>query len=343
MLLQDLFEKIQPGERRAVELKIKDLERAIRDIERHEMKLYSMGNLPAIPGTEEDLEDLKKSYQAHIDQLKAKLKDENKPDNFDRYMKAIIKNCKTVVAACKSTDKLLYRGTKETATAFYGKPFDERYAKDSEREISAAFNQALRLEGAVATRDNSMFTTTRKGFAQGFGNNLYIIFPRDPMHFTWSDKIRDLVLNSEYWIDMVDPNVVKEIMTEIWNNPDLKREFISKYQYNSGGDDIEFDPATYPDNTRLFQKYTFSTSMKVVQQMIPNMSYEYQEFLDEGNWVDPKAVIKNFGMHIDEDLEGAFNQGYEITVRAEYYAIEAKHEKRVREYLGMGKARSSDY
>jgi hypothetical protein len=40
-------------------------------------------------------------------------------------------------------------------------------------------------------------------------------------------------------------------------------------------------------------------------------------------------------MHIDEDLEGAFNQGHEITIRSNYYAIRADFEIKVKKYLGM--------
>lgn len=350
MLLNHLFEKISPGERKAIQLKINDYEKALRDIQRHEMHLGNIGNAPVIPGTEKELEDLKQSYQDMIDKLKAKMNEPQKEDGLARYMQAITKNCKTVVAACKSTDMLLYRGTKESASAFYGKPFDQRYAKDSERELSQAFNDALKEAGVVARRDNSMFTTTNKSFANGFGNNLYIIFPRDPMHFTWSDKIKDLVINHEFMMDMVDPETVKEIMRAVWSKPETKERFIDVFQRRAyiGGARIGFDFDNYPDNDTSadytpFTKHNFHTSFESLKEVLPMLGSDFDKYADFKNWVDPEAVIANFGLHVDEDLEGAFNQRYEITVRAEYYAIDAKYERRVREMLGMNPPRTSSW
>lgn len=345
MLLNHLFEaKLSPGDRKAIQLKINDYQKALDDVSRHVRKLSSIGNAPVIPGTEKELEDLKKAYQDMIDRLKAKLNEPQEEDDLERYMKAIVKNCKTVVSACKRTDMLLYRGTKETAPAFYGKPFDERYAKDSNRNLSDAFNSALADAGVIARRDNSMFTTTNKSFAQGFGHNLYIIFPRDPMHFTWSDKIKDLVINEEFMFDMVDPETVKDIMRAVWSKPETKEAFIEAFRtkgYHHGAT-IGFDFDNYPSNSTSadytpFTKYNFQTSVEALRGVLPLLGPEYQRYDVFKNWVDAEAIIKNFGLHIDEDLEGAFKQRYEITVRAEYYAIEAKHEKRVREYLGMAK------
>lgn len=350
MLLNHLFEKISPGERKAIQLKINDYEKALRDIQRHEMHLGNIGNAPVIPGTEKELEDLKKSYQDMIDQLKAKMNEPQKEDGLARYMQAITKNCKTVVAACKKTDMLLYRGTKETSPAFYGKPFDQRYAKDSERELSQAFNAALKEAGVVARRDNSMFTTTNKSFAQGFGNNLYIIFPRDPMHFTWSDKIKDLVINHEFMLDMVDPEKIKNVMRAIWDDEDAKQRFIELFQRKSyiAGASVDFDFDNYPNNHTSadytpFTKYNFHTSFESLKEVVPMLDSEFSDYDRFETLVDPEAIIANFGLHIDENLEGAFKQRYEITVRAEYYAIEAKYERRVREMLGMNPPRTSSW
>jgi hypothetical protein len=342
MLLSQLFEKLEPGQRRAIELKIKDAEKEIRKIEDHEQKLDSLGYLPNIPGTEKELEDLKQEYQKYIDELKEKLKQDDrqlKKDPLETYLKAIVRHCPTTVSACQRTGKLLYRGTKETAPAFYGKPFEKRMAKDSNTEYSDAFNYALKQAGAEARRDNSMFCTTNRNFAQGFGHELYIIFPRDPFHFTWSDKVKDLILNSENLGDMIDPTVVEDLMDNIWKNEELKKDVINYFANERGiypSDVEEYNPLMFNADTRgFFGKYTMYASVEAVRAVLPQMSDEFKAFQDLKLWVSPDRVIKNFGIYIDEDLEGAFKQRFEITVRGEYYAVHSKFEKKVMQFLGM--------
>jgi hypothetical protein len=347
MLLNDLFEAIKPGERRAIELKIDQYEKAIRDIEQHENELGSYSGLPTLPGTEQELEDLKQSYQSYIDTLREKLradqeKNKGKGDNFERYMKAIIKNCPTIVKTCKETGKLLYRGTKETAPAFYGKPFDERYAKDSNSEVHQAWNKAMKEAGVVARRDNSIFTTTNRGLASNFGTQVYMVFFRDPFHFTWSDRERDLVLDTSKMADLVGPETVKHVMTAVWANDDLREKYKTKYRniaYLISDSPVEFDPATYQNDGygEIFRRNNFQYSYRALIDIIPQLPAEYHKYADFDAWADAETVVANFGIHIDEDLKGAFEQGYEITIRAEYYAIRLDFEDKVRKYLGMGR------
>jgi len=346
MLLQDLFEKIEPGQRKAIELQIDKYERAIKDLERQEDNLASLDyDEYKIAGAEKELEDLKQAYQKYVDDLKAKLaadKQGKGADSFERYMAAIVRHCPTIVNACKSTGKLLYRGTKESAPAFYGKPFNERIAKDSNSMMHEAWNYAMDKIGVVARRDNSIFTTTSKSLADNFGHQVYIVFFRDPFHFTWSDTDRDLVLSTEMMIRMVNPETVKEIMGYVWQNDELREEYKKAYRYISMEMDsypVEFDVNEYPVEIYggIFKKYNFQKSFEALVQILPKLPPEFQKYKDFNAWVDPQTVIEEFGLHIDEDLEGAFNRGYEITIRAEYYAIRVDLEQKVRQYLGMSK------
>lgn len=344
MLLQDLFEKIEPGQRRRIELQIDKYENAIKEIENQEANMQSLDQDDyKIAGAEKELEDLKQAYQKYVDDLRAKLDADKKgkgADSFEKYMAAIVRHCPTIVNTCRKTGKFLYRGTKESAPAFYGKPFNERLAKDSNKMMHDAWNYAMDQAGVVAKRDNSIFTTTSKSLASNFGHQVYIVFFRDPFHFTWSDTDRDLVLSNEMMNRMVDPETVKEIMGYVWKDDDLREEYKKQYQYIQGGSSstpVEFDPENYPVETyySIFKKYNFYASFSALVQILPKLPAEFQKYKDFNAWVDPEAVIANFGLHIDEDLEGAFKQGYEITVRAEYYAVRADLEKKVRKYLGM--------
>lgn len=346
MLLNELFEAIKPGERKAIQLKIDQYQNAINQIEQHQSELDSYGSLPALPGTEKELEDLKQAYQQYIDELREKLKDVRGTDSFEKYMAAIVRHCPTIVAACKSTGKLLYRGTKEDAPAFYGKPFNDRVAKDSSRDVHDAWNYAMDQAGVVAKRDNSIFTTTSRSLASNFGTQVYIVFFKDPINFTWSDSERDLVLSSEMMPRMVDTETVRKVMSAVWQDDNLREEYKKAYRrirWEGPDYTVEFDPLNYPTDEpyEIFRKYNFLQSFEAFKEISSNLPPELKKYEDFKSWVNPKTVIQNFGLHIDEDLEGAFNKGYEITIRAEYYAIRLDFEKKVRQYLGMG-AYSSD-
>lgn len=344
MLLQDLFEKIEPGQRKAIQLQIDKYERAIRDIEDQEANLSDLDSYNyKIAGAEKELEDLKQAYQKYVDDLKAKLASGNQgkgADSFEKYMAAIVRHCPTIVNACKSTGKLLYRGTKEDAPAFYGKPFNERVAKDSSSTMHDAWNYAMDQMGVVARRDNSIFTTTSRTLASNFGTQVYIVFFRDPFHFTWSDTDRDLVLSTEMMIRMVNPQTVKDIMGYVWQNDELREAYKTVYRYlrmEGASYEVEFNVDEYPVETynSIFKKYNFQHSFEALVKILPKLPSEFQKYKDFNAWVDPQTVISDFGLHIDEDLEGAFEKGYEITIRAEYYAIRADLEKKVKQYLGM--------
>ncbi len=248
MLLNDLFErKLTPGERQGINIKLDKYKKALRDLERHQQAYNSMDAV-VIPGTEQHLEELKAEYKKIIDKLQAIVDSDKSNNALEKFMAGIVKNCPTFIKAFKTTDRLLYRGTRESATAFYGKPYDERNSKDSEGDLSKAFNDALKKAGAVARRDNSVFTTTSRNLASLFGHTLYLIFPRDPVHYTWSDKEKDLVLNSEHMDKMADPNVVKELMRVVWTNDELRNDFIAMYSkehWINAGTEIHFDVVNY--------------------------------------------------------------------------------------------------
>jgi hypothetical protein len=341
MLLNDLFErKLTPGERQGINIKLDKYKKALRDLERHQQAYNSMDAV-VIPGTEQHLEELKAEYKKIIDKLQAIVDSDKSNNALEKFMAGIVKNCPTFIKAFKTTDRLLYRGTRESATAFYGKPYDERNSKDSEGDLSKAFNDALKKAGAVARRDNSVFTTTSRNLASLFGHTLYLIFPRDPVHYTWSDKEKDLVLNSEHMDKMADPNVVKELMRVVWTNDELRNDFIAMYSkelWINAGTEIHFDVDNYPKSAGSFspfQAHNFRTSFRTLSMLLPKMGEQYTKYHDFENWVTPEAVINNYGIHIDEGLNAALRRGWEITVHAEYYAIRSDYEQQVRKLLGM--------
>lgn len=345
MLLNDLFErKLTPGERQGIELKIDKYKKALREIEKHQYAYNQMGDI-VIPGTEKQLEELKAEYKKVIDKLQAALDQEKGKDGLSKFVAGIVKNCPTILKAMKTTDRMLYRGTRESMAAFYGRPYNERKSKDSSSDLSDAFNKALKDAGAVARRDNSVFCTTSRNLASMFGHTLYLVFPRDPMHYTWSDKEKDLVLNTEHMDKLVSPELVKDIMRQIWPNEKFRKEFIDVFKNelylpDRKYEDFTFDVDKYPNGADVnyvspFRQHNFYASVHAAQAVLPYLGEQYNKYLDFANWVDSNSVITNYGIHIDEGLNAAFRRGWEITIHADYYAIRSDYEKQVRALLGM--------
>lgn len=344
MLLGDLFErKLNPGERQEVKLKLDKYKKALRTLEQHTMSYNSMDAV-VIPGTEKHLEELKAEYKKIIDKLQAALDaDKKSGGSLEKFMAGVVKNCPTILATCKKTDRLLYRGTRESAAAFYGRPYEERSSKDSQGDLSKAFNDALKSKGVIARRDNSVFTTTSRNMASNFGHTIYLIFPRDPMHYTWSDKEKDLVLNAEHMYEMANPELVRQLMRVVWPDEKLRNAFIDSFMKEVWLQDtlrskIEFDPETYPTRASdyaPFQKHNFQASFRALNAVLPQMGEQYKEWMDFSKWVDADSIITNYGLHIDEGLTAAFRRGWEITIHADYYAIRSDYEQQVRKYLGM--------
>ena len=120
--------------------------------------------------------------------------------------------CSEFIEHMVSTNKLLYRGLRESADQFEGRSRDDRTTKDSDIKISEAFDALLRQLGFEALRSNSIYTTTNRDFASGYGRHLYIIFPKNGYKFMHTNK-RDLILDS--WADLMDMDAVAEFMTKL--------------------------------------------------------------------------------------------------------------------------------
>lgn len=106
---------------------------------------------------------------------------------------AIRRDCSYAVSAMREANGFLYRGVRgEPPLTFLGKPRTDRMAKDSSAEIQERFDAMLKESGFTALRSNSIFCSGNFSQANGYGGNVFMIFPKDGFHFTWSPRYDDL-------------------------------------------------------------------------------------------------------------------------------------------------------
>lgn len=110
------------------------------------------------------------------------------------YFSEIKKNCKQICNIYANSGKFLYSGKKSSDDFIVLNEISNRKPKDTSNEIQNLFDEILTELGFVARRSNSLFTTGNQAEAKRYGN-IYIVFPYDDFHFTWSPKVRDLYGN----------------------------------------------------------------------------------------------------------------------------------------------------
>ena len=328
MRLRNLYEaQVKPGERRGFSLRLKKLE----DLQ---LKVAEMQNTIANLKTTSVPNVLKKQMQDLIDAANvekeklysgydvsaARPEVEGIPGNLLQLFKAFDKNASTIMATYRRTGKFLYRGIKSDEDSLYGKPFDERRAKDSNSKLSDLLNKALADQGFDARRDNTSFTSGSRGQASNYGT-VYVIIPRDGFTFHYSKKIGDLVLDASKLNLLVNNDLAKDLTNIITTNWEaVKQYFPHRYQ-----DDKFFVNYDYEQDLRGLQN-------AVAAGVLPQNLAKYNSLED---LIDSEKVIQNF-QYDQTDLDGAVNSGHEVMVRGPYYAIRSdKFEKYFKNYLDL--------
>jgi transcription antitermination factor NusG len=328
MRLRNLYEvQIKPGERRGFSLRLKKLEDLQLKVAEMQSTISNLKNTSVPDVLKKQMQDLidaanieKEKLYSGYDVSTTRPEVEGIPGNLLQLFKAFDKNASTIMTAYRQTGKFLYRGIKSDEDSLYGKPFDERRAKDSNSKLSDLLNKALSDQGFDARRDNTSFTSGSKGQASNYGT-VYVIVPRDGFTFHYSKKIGDLVLDSNKLNLLVNNDLIRDltnIVTSKWN--EVKQYF----------------PHRYPEDN-FFVNYDYEQDLRGLQNavaagVLPQNLAKYNSLED---LIDSEKVIQNF-QYDQTDLVGAVNSGHEVMVRGPYYAIRAdKFEKHFKNYLDL--------
>jgi hypothetical protein len=327
------FDEIEPGARDELEniSNLRDLEVLNQKIHDYESTLTSMSWNKVPKSARETLNKLKSDVQStldHLHQKRVEVEAANKvgdiPKGVFNLLETIKTECSQIVDAYKITNRFLYRGVKSNSEAFKGKPFNERRAKDSDKKLSAALNQAFADAGIEARRDNSIFTSSSIGQASGYGNT-YVIFPVNGFSFSYSKKIKDFVFDisgfRDYFLSDLK-NEIDQLHKEIASHGS---EVVTKY----------FDD-NYSYSRYLEKDYLFGdvNDFAAVGAMIDAglVDEKFRSFASINSIMTPEKAIEKLQIN-HTDLNNAIKSGHEVVIRGNYYAISTKFESEIKSYF----------
>ena len=305
-LLREAIGDLLPGEKRIrSDLQVKNFQKINDRLEELKVALYRSDDLQLIikrdPDLVRKLESVKQKIQRKIDLL---TRAKSKPVSGQQKLWQLLETeCSDFIPVMQSAQKVIYRGVSSVESVFEGRSREDRTPKDSNKQVSAAFDQALSELGVKALRSNSIYTTSNENFASTYGWNVYMIFPKNGFDFLGT-SIRDLIL--EDWTQLADMDAAKSMLRELdnwgkdnsdnWRNTDLYRNILYqewKWAFKEIKDNFE-------DGNPLNIPSQFNKSLK--------------------DFVSAESVQRNFDPNTT-DLEGAIENGKELLIRGEYWAL----------------------
>jgi hypothetical protein len=203
----------------------------------------------------------------------------------------------------RNSNKVLYRGSRDTASVYEAHSRNYRPAKDSNQEASNLYDRALSHLGVRALRSNSIFTTSSMHFALNYGTHLHMIFPKNGFDFMWTNT-RDLVLHSKYLmmdnkklsLFLIDLDSWATYNVEGWISKLISRK-IKVSDWSEALKLLEYN--WRDDNTwKLPERY--------------NVTAE--------DFVTPEGVRDKFDPNTT-DFEDGINSGHELLIRGEFWAL----------------------
>lgn len=322
---------VHPGERKGISFKLKKLEKLSNELDKYKSSLHSMKYMELPPALKTEMKQIEDKLNAEIDKVSQayqveyeKSKANDRPVKMDNLFKALAKHCTQIIKVYKelnrndfSREKFLFRGIRSSDDALYGRPFESRKPKDSNRELHELVNNAINNLGFDANRENSMFVTGDRGQASGYGHSLYIMFPVDGFTFTWSKTVKDLVLDNSKKLEMLNKDVIAKIRAIVKQARDA--------------DPTNF-PISYPDD--LFTTgYDYENDRERLIRAVEagKLPDEIEDLLDD--ILTDQSIQAHF-QFTDQDLFSAILSEKEIYVKGNYYAINMNHRDELFKFLG---------
>lgn len=322
---------VLPGEKKGISFRLRKLDKVSDKLNQYKNSLshMKMTNLP--PDLQKEMDQLQNKLNLEINKVQdayerayqQSMTENNRPVKMDNLFKALAKNCKEIIKVYKELnrnnferDKFLFRGIKASDDALYGRPFDARKPKDSNRDLHELVNGAINNLGYTANRENAMFVTGDRSQASGYGNSLYIMFPVDGFTFTWSQTVKDLVLDSGKRLDMMDKNVINKI-----------RQIVKQAK----SENPEGFPISDPDDL-FYTGYNYENDREKLLNAVEagKLPDEVEDLLDD--ILTNKSIQEHF-QFTDQGLFDAILSEKEIYIRGNYYAINYDHRNQLFKFL----------
>jgi hypothetical protein len=203
----------------------------------------------------------------------------------------ITTKCSKALATYKSINKVLYRGCDDEKNIFVGRSWENRTPKDSNAYAQKAYDQMLKLHNITALRSNSIFATNRYNVATKYGDLVYIIFPKNGSHFSYSKTEFDIILHMS---DVMNEDLVYSIQSYLDNNRKLEIDRVTHYMENDNVKQLiaELKRAGMPGADKLTE-FSFADLKKLYRQYQPSQ----------------------------DNFAKALRSGHEILINGEYIAV----------------------
>ena len=312
MKLFDLFEDdnyqpLAPGEKRPrLNITVQSLQKIQNKVDELRMSLQTSAGLKGTfvqdTGLQAALDQLEKRIQLKLQYLE---KMKTRPNSGAQKMFDILdRECSDFLQAFKETEKFLFRGLRETVSVFEGRSRLDRKPKDSRSAISQRFDQALKNAGFQALRSNSIFTTSNRWDAEGYGNTLYLIFPKNGFDFLHTTS-RDLILDTAERI--LDLNLMNQFIDQLhqWlqNN-------VADYINTAIGLNAKYHNHVYVlDNLKDAFEHE-GNPLKIPEEFNKTME----------DFVTDQGILDSYQPN-QTDITQAMRDGREILIHGEYWAL----------------------
>lgn len=342
-LYKEETKELKPGEREPIDIKdFQDLQKLNKKISDYENSLTTMGKNLKVPRDQrEQLEKIKKATQDKLDSLyqeQVKAKQESEVDGIPKplynLLERISKECSDIVSVYKSNGgDFIYRGASSSQDAFRGRARDDRKPMDSHPELHDLLNNALKKAGVKARRDNSIFTSASYSQASNYGNNVFVIFPKDGYSFSCSKKIKDFVFSfNKVHRYFIDTDLLNELYQTLMDKFDITKKYFSSdsffMKYKGIGDLLQ-------------QPGDFDAVEKMVSDGV--IDKKFKDFGALSDVITPDKVVKNLDIFTD-NISKAINISHEITITGEYYAINDRYVHFLKRYFSNNeKPKSQEY
>lgn len=337
--MRDLIEKlmklseapVNPGERKGISFKLKKLDKISSKLDQYKNSMSSLQYAVLPDEMKADMKLLQDKLNKEIEKVNSAYQTQyeastvnDRPVKMDNMFKALAKHCKDIIKVYKELnrnnfdrERFLFRGIKSSDDAVFGKPFEARKPKDSNRELHDLVNGTISNLGLDANRENAMFVSGDRSQASNYGS-LYIMFPKDGFKFTWSKTVKDLVLDSSKKLEMLDKAVVRRLK-ELLKKAKAESEDPSNF-YIYDADEL------FTDGYRYDRDYDL-VSTAIDRGLLPD---EAQGLLD--NILTDTSIQEHF-QFTDQALYDAILSNKEIYITGDYYAVRLEHSKELFKFL----------
>ena len=302
----------------------------------------------------------KAALQAKIDELTNDLANRKKEFDpiIDRILPIIKSKCSEFLPTIQANG-LLYRGTRtvenKNRLAFRAHSREYRNPTHSNEAANSAFIEALDSLGLKATRANSVFAIGDDDTAGTFGL-VYIFFPCNGCHVTWSETTRDLIISPEDLYREVGKDNVDSDLKQLQELIVDKAKLLHDKAVTDGQPDDIVDYYTSV-HTQISNIIDQSDSIRVahlhhrgdgIGQIEPDLLSDLENlynYMISGNEriqnvdfeIDLDKFQKQYQFKGDEEFNRAILSGHEILFTGEYICVASRFEDLLLEALGMKK------